>query len=44
MLAKKIWDSVLGEESDIKLTKNQDLELEKCLNALQSEQNPGSVA
>ena len=42
MLAEKLWDSVLGDESDIKLTKNQEIELEKRLNALHSDQNLGS--
>ena len=42
MLAEKLWDSVLQEESDIKLTKNQELELEKRLNAFQADQNPGA--
>ncbi len=42
LLAEKLWDSVLEDESEIKLTKNQEFELEKRLNAFHTDQNPGS--
>ena len=42
ILAEKLWDSVLSKESEIKLTQNQEIELDKRLNAFMTDQDPGS--
>ncbi len=42
ILAEKLWDSVLSKESEIKLTENQEVELDKRLNAFINDQNLGS--
>lgn len=42
ILAEKLWDSVLNKESDIKLTENQKVELDKRLNAFINDQDLGS--
>ncbi len=42
ILAEKLWDSVLNKESDIKLTENQEVELDKRLNAFINDQDLGS--
>ena len=42
LLAEKLWDSVLNNESEIKLTEKQIAELEKRLNTYLSDPDPGS--
>ena len=42
ILAEKLWDSVLNEESEIKLTENQEIELDKRLDAYMSDHDLGS--
>lgn len=42
ILAEKLWDSVLNEEAEIKLTENQEIELKKRLDAFMNDQNLGS--
>ena len=41
MLAEKLRNSVLHEESEIQLTKNQEIELENRLNTLLADQDLG---
>jgi len=40
--AEKLWDSILNEESEIKLTKTQEVELNKRLDAFMDDRNLGS--
>jgi len=42
ILAEKLWDSVLSKESEIKLTENQKVELDRRLNAFMNDQEVGS--
>lgn len=42
ILAEKLWDSVLNNESEIKLTENQEIELDKRLNAFMNDHDLGS--
>ena len=42
ILAEKLWDSVLNNESEIKLTENQEIELNKRLNTFMSDHDLGS--
>ena len=42
ILAEKLWDSVLSKESEIKLTQNQEIELDKRLNAFMTDHELGS--
>ena len=43
VLAEKLWDSVLNDESEIKLTASQETELDKRLDAFMSDHEPGSL-
>ncbi|MCW8929242.1 MAG: addiction module protein [Gammaproteobacteria bacterium] len=42
MLAEKLWDSVLSKESEIDLTENQEIELDRRLNSFMTDQELGS--
>lgn len=42
ILAEKLWDSVLNDESEIKLTANQEIELDKRLDAFITDHDLGS--
>ncbi len=42
ILAEKLWDSVLNNESEIKLTENQEIELDKRLDAFMADHDIGS--
>ena len=42
ILAEKLWNSVLNDESEIKLTANQEAELDKRLNAFMTDHDLGS--
>ena len=42
ILAEKLWDSILNEESEIKLTKTQEVELNKRLDAFMIDHDLGS--
>ncbi len=41
--AENLWDSVLNEESEIKLTENQEIELDKQLDTFNTDHNAGSA-
>lgn len=42
ILAEKLWDSVLNDESEIKLTANQEIELDKRLDTFMADHDIGS--
>ena len=42
ILAEKLWNSVLNDESEIKLTSNQEAELDKRLEAFMIDHDLGS--
>lgn len=42
ILAEKLWDSVLNNESEIKLTANQEIELDRRLDAFMADHDIGS--
>ena len=42
ILAEKLWDSVLENESEIQITPNQEAELDKRLLAYSQDKNVGS--
>ena len=42
ILAEQLWDSVLHQEDTIELTENQQLELDRRMQAYQADNNIGS--
>ena len=42
ILAEKLWNSVLNDESEIKLTASQEADLDKRLDAFMTDHDPGS--
>ncbi|WP_198263312.1 addiction module protein [sulfur-oxidizing endosymbiont of Gigantopelta aegis] len=42
ILAEKLWNSVLNDESEMKLTENQEIELDRRLDAFASDNDFGS--